>query len=306
MTSARCNFYVFRGHRMSLAIPVAGAVGGIAGVQNRFGQYLERLRAEGRVQSVQRGRAERKPRSRPAGGPGVAGGIMSAGSTRTMPRRRQRQRKRARRSFRRPSRAITMQWPRFKLVKFKVVTAYSLVQAAPGTTAQYLLQANSLADPHGAAGGNLPLGLDQWAAMYGKYVVVGSRHYVKAHNVSSTGSITYGLSLRAPGESSTLATNEAYLELPITRSKILSPDQDHSGLGVSFAAKRYFHVRKFMDAENLHGTLSVTPGNPSRLAYVSFWFGDTNATEGYTIEGYITSEYTCLLFDPITPSRSGL
>lgn len=219
---------------------------------------------------------------------------------------RLKKRKRTHARGRRRNRRVTMQWPRFKLVKFKVVSAFSTTQAAPGSTAQYLIKANDLNDPHGAISQNLPLGVDQWAAMYKKYVVVKSTHYVKIHNVSSTGSVTYGLTLRQPGESSLLASNEAYLELPMTRSKLLSPDQDHSGLGISYSAKRYWRVRKFMDHDELHASFTTTPSSPSKSAYVSFWFGDTNATDQYTIEGYATSEYTCLLFEPVTPSRSTL
>lgn len=203
-------------------------------------------------------------------------------------------------------------WPRSQLVKFKVVSTFQPgAQGAPGSPLQYLLMANSLSDPHGAilgVGGagtsNLPLGLDQWAAMYRKYVVVSSTHFVKIHNVSSTGAIAYGLTLRQPNEASLFTSIEEYLESPMTRSRILSTDADHSGVGIHYNAKRYWHTPKLVTKENLHGELSTAPGAPEDIAYVSLWTGDLNKTEGYTAEGLVTSIYTCLLMDPIQPSRS--
>lgn len=239
------------------------------------------------------------------------GKLSSAAATKMQQRRRRpRFRRRKRLRFIR-RRRVPFTWPRFRLVKFKVVSVNKGAGTTGTTVQQILFTANGLDDPHSDAGANLPLGLDQYATMYKKYCVVGSKHYVRVHNISSTGSIVYGLSLREPGVGTALTNPEQYMELPLTRSKILSPDMDHSGLGISFSAKRFFAVRKFMDAEQLHGTFSTTPANPTRVAYVSFWHGDlTKNTDAnpdpYTMEYIMTSEYSVLLFDPIHPARSTL
>lgn len=224
--------------------------------------------------------------------------------TRTMVRRRNLRRRRRRGGRGRKGRA-SLTWPRFKLVKFRVVTTFAITGAA-GVLNTRNIQANSLNDPHTSMGGNLPLGLDQWAAMYKKYVVVGSRHFVKVHNVTSTGAVCYGLTLRQPDESADLASAEAFLEHGNTRSRLLSPDMDHSGVGIAYSAKRYWHVRKFMDAEQLHGGLTATPTSPTRMAYVTMWYQDVSTAGDYTVEGYCTSEYTVLVFDPVTPTRSAI
>lgn len=206
------------------------------------------------------------------------------------------------------TRRITNLWPKTQLVKFKVVTNFSQDVLAENAASANVLtfKANSLNDPFGSTSQNLPLGLDQWAAMYKKYVVVGSTLFCKVHNVTSTGSVTFGLCLRRPDESDTLANAGFYQELPIARSKILSPDMDHAGLGVGFKAKRYWSVRKFHDAENLHATFGLSPGDPTRLAYYQFFSQDTSGGSAYTLEGWFTIEFVCLLFDPVTPARSGL
>lgn len=221
--------------------------------------------------------------------------------TKTMTKKRKRT---SRRPFRRRIRRVTAMFPRFKLVKFRVVSTFSHTDANGALVTKHIM-ANSLYDPHGAISANLPLGLDQWAAQYGKYTVVKSQHFVKAHNVTSTGAIVFGLTLRQPGEVSDLTSAEHYLEAPMTRSKMLSPDVDHAAIGIGYSAKKYWRVRKFMDHENLHAAFSTTPASPSRMAYVDLWTSNVIGGDGtYTVEGHLTSEYTVLLFDPITPSRS--
>lgn len=235
--------------------------------------------------------------------PYAPGVNMSVRRTR-MPRRAPKYKRRRRGGRGRKGRAA-FTWPRYKLVKFRVVTTVQ-VTGAGGVLSTRNFAVNSLADPHQAMGSNLPLGLDQWAAMYKKYVVVSSRHFVKIHNVSSTGAVVYGLTLRQPDETADLASAEAYLEHGGTRSRLLSPDMDHSGLGLSYNAKRYWHVRKFMDAEQLHGGLATTPTAPTRVTTGTLWFQDVSIAGDYTVEGYVTSEYTALIFDRVTPARSSL
>lgn len=240
----------------------------------------------------------------PDNDPYTSTGIMLARSrsmTRTMTKRRRQRRRRGRG---RKGRAI-LTWPRYRLVKFRVVTTFN-ISSVGGVLNTRNIVSSSLADPHQSMGSNLPLGLDQWAAMYKKYVVVGARHFVKVHNVTSTGAVVYGLTLRQPDETADLASAEAYLEHQNTRSRMLSPDMDHSGLGIAYSAKRYWRVRKFMDAEQLHGGLSTTPTAPARMAYTTLWFQDVSTAGDYTVEGFVTTEYVALLFDPVTPSRSSL
>lgn len=239
------------------------------------------------------------------------GGNMSAKSARVAPRTRmayrQRRRKtRRRRGGRRRYRRITPTWPRSKLVKFRVVSTFALTDAN-GQLVTRNIQASSLSDPHTTLGSNLPLGLDQWAAMYKKYCVVKSTHYVKAHDVTSTGAVVFGLTLRQPNESAALASAEAYLEAPNTRSKMLTPDVDHAGLGITYYAKRYWHTRTLLDHEDLHGAFSTSPSDPAKMAYVDLWTANVIGSDGTsTLEGHMTSEYTVLLFDPVTPARSSV
>lgn len=283
---------------MSLWGPLVGSAAANAIAASRLNRWSNSRRAVETSQSLQQGRKEfsRQQPSR----------AMPARPRRSYRRRRPANRRRRYVSGRRPSRALSFMWPRFKLVKLKVVTQGTLSLGAGNLVGQYLFNANSLNDPHTAGGANLPLGTDQLAALYKKYVVAASRHFVRVHNKTATGSIVFGLSLREPNVGTALASPEAYMELPRTRSKILSPQADHAGVGLSYGAKRFWGARKLMDYEDLHATLSTTPGDPAKMAYISFFYGDIAGTEAITLEYIMTSEFIVLCFDPIHPARSGL
>lgn len=217
-----------------------------------------------------------------------------------MPRRRLRRRRRGGIGRKR---RITSLWPRTRLVKFRCVTSYAGTTGA-GALVEVAFKANSLNDPFGTAGAQLPLGLDQWAAMYQRYAVVGSKCYVKAHAGTVTGAMTYGVSLLR--SNSALSDYEYHLEQPLVRSKMLTADVDHSAVGMTYGAKRFWHFRKFMDAEEQQATFSTTPGDPTDLCYYVMWFQDVGKSEAVLMEAIVTIEYTVLLFDPIVPARSSL
>lgn len=234
----------------------------------------------------------------------VASNSMASRSYTRSRRSRRRSRRRGCRIIRRP-RPVSLMWPRFRLVKFRCVTSNSIADlSATGNLFPIVFKANSLNDPFGTIGSELPLGLDQWAAMYSKYVCVASRFMVQFHNQSSTGALAVGCNLK--NDNTTLASLDHYRELPMVKSKILSPDVDHAGLGMSFKAKKFYRVRKFKDAENLHGTFSTSPGDPTDIAYYHFWVQDLNKADSFNLEFVATIEYVCLLFDPVTPARSQL
>lgn len=196
-----------------------------------------------------------------------------------------------------------MMFPSTKLVKFRVVESIAQASGA-GAIQTFQFKLNSLNDPTGVLSASLPLGLDQWAAMYQRYVVVGTKVYLKAHAESVTGSIVYGLNIMQ--DSSALSNYKHYMEMPRTRSKLLSSDVDHSGLGVGWSLKKNEKVRKVKDAEDYHADFSTTPGDPTEIRYAHLWFQDVNSTSAATLEGVLTLEYVVLLFDPVSPARSSL
>lgn len=258
---------------------------------------------------ISRSRATMLPNKRPRYDPtlyktrSAPSSQMVRSGTRTVSRRRFKRRVRS--CYRRPRRSVPMMWPRTKLVKFRVVSTGSSTAVAGGATpAVVVLKANSLNDPTGTISSNLPLGLDQWAAMYKKYAIVGSQCFIRIHAQALTGAIAVGISCN--NESSGLASHQYYMESPRTRSKMLTSDIDHCALGINYSTKKHWKVRKIMDAEEKQATFSTSPGDPTDLTYYHLWFQDVNTTDGATCEYIVTIEFIALLFDPIIPSRSSL
>lgn len=226
--------------------------------------------------------------------------------TRTPSRPRTFKRRRSRYGRRYARRRIPMLWPRQQLVKFRAVHADTSSAAAGTACGLILINANSLNDPFNTPGDELPLGLDQWAAMYGKYVVVSSTLSVAVHVSTATGSILCGITLRPDGTS--LTNSEYYMEIPMTQATMLTTDMDHKGLQMTYKGKKYEKISKWRDAEDFQATFSATPGSPTVNRYFHLWFQDTDQNGGHnTVIDYVaTVEYTVLLFDSIVPARSSM
>lgn len=201
-------------------------------------------------------------------------------------------------------RYIPLGIPKQKVVRFKLVSPMLPAAGASTVAAYYVCKANSLNDPTGSAGAGLPHTLDQWAAFYSKYMVIGSKIKLKIHSVSQTGGAVVGITLANNGDTQT--AYDAYMEMPHTRSRLLSSDVDVATLTNNFSAKKYFKYRNIKEHDALHGTFSTTPGDPTEQADYVVWYQDANKTENVTLEGIIEMEFICLLFDPITAARSSL
>lgn len=216
--------------------------------------------------------------------------------------------RRKKRVFRRKRKSFPKElWPRQKLVRLKSNCTGSLYTSAgawDATNGIVIMKANSLNDPWAGEGAQLPLGLDQLAALYQRYTVVGCTIMIQCHFSALTGASRVGLALR--NDNTSLANAEYYTELPLSVMKIASGDVDIVNLGMRYKAKRFWKVRRFKEADQLEGTFTTSPGDPSEVAYWHFWVQDLNANEATTLEYSATMVWDILLTDPVIPARSAL
>lgn len=220
-------------------------------------------------------------------------------------RPRFRPRRRRLRRFRRKLR-ITNLWPAQKIVKFRLsnTAAYTGTAGAIGTN---YWKANSLADPTGAATTQLPLGVDQLAALYTKYKILGSRITLIAHPETITGAAFVGLCLH--NSTTPPATDlDHYRELPRTVMRMVSPDIDVTKLSMKYSYKGYpHHIKQIKDDDQQEGGFSTTPTDPTDVSpYFHIWVQDANKTQNVTFEIQAVIEYIVLLYEPVAPSRSAL
>lgn len=273
---------------------------------NPFGSQLEGMVKHTVANQLKRGR-EYYMDSVPAGKRQKVDGLFSETSGKTrMPKKYRTKRRRGtrRRTGRKRMRIIPSLWPREKLVRMKLCSKFTFGPTGSTVCSIAPIKANSFNDPMGAYGAQLPLGLDQYAALYAKYIVIGSRITLKFHNVSSTGAVAVGIGLF--DNATSLNQAEYYMETPGTKSVLLSPDVDHTVLKKGYSAKKFWRIKNLHDNVDQHGALSTTPGDPTDIAYWHFWFQDVNATENMTIEGFAQIDYYVLLMDRIMPARSAL
>lgn len=222
---------------------------------------------------------------------------------RSYKKRRPTKRRTVRRRVQRRKR-ISNLWPRSKVVKFRLVFETGQV-GTNGAMTMNAIKANSLNDPCGSLNAQLPLGLDQWAAMYQKYIVLGSRIYVKPTLTSSTGAVVVGLHLH--DNDTSLANHNYYKELPRTRTTMVTAQKDYArGIFLNYSAKKFWHINNIKDDSEQEGAFSTTPGDPTDIAYFHFFTADLDASQTSIVSSQIIVEYIVLLTNPVTPARSVL
>lgn len=218
--------------------------------------------------------------------------------------RRPRTRRTRRKYYKRKSKRISNMWPATKVVKFRIA-----LSKETGTTGGAInviaFKMNSLNDPTSTESAQLPLGLDQWSALYTKYKVLGSRIKVLAHPTTITGAGMIGLHLATTA--TPLTDHDHYRELPNTSMKMVSPDIDLAQLQINYSIHKYpFHIRNVKDADDQEGTFSTSPGDPADICYCHFFTQDSNKTSTVTFDYQLVQEFVVLLYDRTMPSRSAL
>lgn len=219
----------------------------------------------------------------------------------TMPRRyTKKSKKRSRRGRKRKyiPRAITTNT---KLIKCKAVnyqnfTSTGIISMAP-------VQLNSVDDPFSTLGTGQPLGYDQWKALYKSAFVVGTKLVIKAHNNGTVAAMIGTTPMKIPQGTTALTNYEYYMELPNTKSRILSQDVDHVTWNHKVGVKRFLSIKDLRDDDQSRIDL-VNETPPTRLAYWHVWGQSLDETGQIDLDVVITVEYLILLTDPIIPARS--
>lgn len=215
--------------------------------------------------------------------------------------------RRARRSTRtyksRYSRLPSLAIPSSKLVRFRQVFNVTSTGTS-GAIVVNPIKANSLNDPSGTLNQTLPLSLDQWASMYSKYIVLGSKIKIRASTSAQTGPVTIGLHLT---DNSTALTSHAhYRELPRTKVRSLTTTHNYATFGFTYSGKKFWKLSNIKDDSEQEATFSDTPGDPTDIAYYHLFFQDQNATDSATVDAIVELEFICLLTNPINLARSTL
>lgn len=177
------------------------------------------------------------------------------------------------------------------MVKLRYVQEIQADPAAAGVYSYYF-NATSLFDPNSSGGGHQPLGFDQWATIYAKYTVVGSK--IKATFAPTTAAVT------VPAYAGIILDDNAtfsYTSGPqIYESK--QGKQNTKIIGGNANARKVTCTRSY-SARKFHGKPPLTngdieanvTGNPNDNVYFGVWTGSINGTDPPAMTILIEIEY---------------
>lgn len=224
-----------------------------------------------------------------------------------MPRRRMNRRRRRRRRKNRSTLSVIpmnrVPFPKSMITKLRFVNSETLNASASSIGWQHY-SANSAFDPKANAttGDHQPLGWDQYAALYDKYIVLGAKCTVEFLNVVDNNTLTevsrIGIALTTD---KTPSTDPDYLDtLPSTVSAILTPQIGYKKLVKKYSAKKFNGVTNVKDNDELG---ALTTASPSHQDYFQV-FQAPIVTSGTTfndpavIEFRVQIDYIVMFRDP--------
>lgn len=197
--------------------------------------------------------------------------------------------------------------PKKKLVRVKS-SQYGTIDNTAGAVGRTLVNMFNICDPFSSASAQQPLGYDQWKALYNAAVVVGVKVVARIHNRSAVAVIA-GITACNEDQGTTVLSNyEHYQEVKGTKSRLLSPDVDHTIIFMKVGTKRHVGVKNIMDEDEWHCLDLASETAPVRTAYFHLWAQPMDQSTALTdassnsVQINYTVEYIVLLHDQIIPS----
>lgn len=221
---------------------------------------------------------------------------------RTYKRKSNTRSKKGRRSYRK-RRLPPLAIPRSKVVRFRYL-ATGVLNGAGGAIATQMIKANDLNDPTGALSTVLPLSLDQWAAHYQKYIVLGSKLKVRFGSTTNTGPGVVGIHL--DDDNTALTSVNHYKELPMTKQRTLTTQKDYAEITLNYSGKKFWRLANIKDDSEQEGAFSTTPGSPTDIAYYHVFAQDFVNANNFVVDFQIEHEFIVYLTEPVTLAQSSL
>lgn len=170
-----------------------------------------------------------------------------------------------------------------------------------GSVAEHVFNANSLFDPDNGLGGHQPMGFDEFASFYGKYVVIGAK-------MKATFSGFYGgadsvpaiVGCRLSDTATGMTDINRLLEQGRSNHKVLN----HSTYsGKSIVINKYFSPKKFFNITDVKDNVSsigaLISANPTNMAHFIIWAAAHNGTaDPPAVQVLVEIEYLVQFSEP--------
>jgi len=219
-------------------------------------------------------------------------------------KRRRRYRKRIakkgyKKSFKR-YRSLSAPFPYKMVTKLRYVDYLLTLDAAAASFATLNWRANDLYDPYASGFGHQPRGFDQWADMYKKFVVIGSRMTVQfASRVSASGQGCF-VSVRVNTDPTTPTLISDVMEDRKVVSKYLPTDATRT-LSIGYSHKKWKRSKPLTDVD----AYCTNGASPQDVVYYQIMASaPSTAQDPQQIELNVRIDYIVVMFDPITPGES--
>jgi len=222
-------------------------------------------------------------------------------------RKTYRKKRSTKRSYKRKGQSPTTYpgFPKNKIVKMTYVDYIPFDMSLTGSGYQYLYRANSIFDPQHATGGHQPLGADQWAQFYKKYMVLSSK--CVAHFSSSQNATTLPCALTIHIDNNPTSPLPALGKMEQGNCSYGTMNQFASigkpvCLTRTYSAKKWNNITDVGDNWDLLGGLTGGTGvgsNPPSDVYFNIAAENlTGGTSDATIYVLVKLTYTVMLAEP--------
>lgn len=187
--------------------------------------------------------------------------------------------------------------PKSKMVKMRY-GFFGTLNPGAGTTATWVVRANSIFDPDASGAGHQPYGHDQWQTFYNHYVVLGSKITVDAISTDATAKTGQAIASVSLQDDLTTSPSQtlSLLERPGCSYKPVGSSNASRGtrLTNTFSAKKFFGVANVND--NIDRLGAQFGANPAEGATFHITVGSIDAsTDPSAVAITVVVDYICLL-----------
>lgn len=197
-----------------------------------------------------------------------------------------------------PSRNL-IGFPASQKVTMRYADDFALDPSALFPIQTYTYRANSIFDPDATGGGHQPIGHDEWAAFYNKYVVIGSK--ITLSCVANSTTVPNIVGIMMSSQSSISATTmTAIVEQGLTNYQLLQGAVN--GLPIlksvtkSYSARTWHNNKDPKDADAQEALFTADPADQVYFHVVVGSYDGSSDTASVT--GFLTIDYIVILKDP--------
>ena len=191
--------------------------------------------------------------------------------------------------------------PRFMHLRLPYVSPPIDATCTSGVHALYEFNYNSIFDPNQTGAGHQPMGRDQWAGLYTRYLVTGLSYDISAWNVTSVA--PFRIAIGASDGTGVPADLQTAVEDPNYKSKLGGNDYKVMRMTGYISAPQAMGITKERYKSDLDYS-GIMGANPNNLGELGIFFQPFGGSITTLIRFVIKLKYYCTFSQPVTLVQS--